>query len=149
MLFDILGNWYMRSSIEQLCLSPQQPAWALAVEVRERDREREEGPLFSWSCRNPASSGAAQQSGAVVEETIPLSKVFPWEYWVTVWESSTVVFNSVSLGRLLLGTQERLLFAPCGCPPQHHSDQQSNDSPLQSLTNTECWYGRYDTYRAK
>lgn len=94
-LFDISGNWYMRGPIEQLCLSPQQPAWAPAGVERER-----EGPLFSKSCRNPATLGAVQQSGVVVEETIPLSKAFPWEYWVTVWESSTVVFDNVSQGRL-------------------------------------------------
>ncbi len=35
-LFDISGNWYMRGSIEQLCLSPQQPARAPAGVDRER-----------------------------------------------------------------------------------------------------------------
>lgn len=70
----------MRGSIEQFCMSS--PA-ACTGPCRSKERERG-GPLFSWSCRNPASLGAAQQSGVVVEETIPLSKAFLWEYWVTV-----------------------------------------------------------------
>lgn len=82
LIFQVIDTWEAPLSSS---------AWAPA---------RVEGPLFSWSCRNLASSGAAQQSGAVVEETIPLSKAFPWEYWVTVWESSTVVFDSASRGRL-------------------------------------------------
>lgn len=56
-LFDFLGNWYIRGSIEAaLLVFLSLPAWA-----PEGEEQRRGGPLFGWSRRSSACSRAAGQ----------------------------------------------------------------------------------------
>lgn len=113
----------MRRSTEQLCLSPRPPTQAPA------GRRGKRGPLFR-NRRNPGSS-AAQQSGAVGAGNDPhpqphsFSKAFPWEYWVTVWESPTVVCDSSSPGESQQ-EQERL---GSGLEDKHATDGPRSECP--------------------